>query len=401
MKKIYSLLAFALLIHSSFAQLGPEITSWIINTSNQTGYNGILSNIQVVQYSTNNVYVSCTDIPGYTIGPWPGNPNTASNQNFVYKITRHPVQNTGTLTAVGLGHTGVWTNGVSIFNVSDGMSYNNQGIWNRNAYYWEGGGFDDCLGHPQQQGEYHHHVIPICLVNMYDSLNHSPLIGYAFDGFPVYGPYAYANADGSGGIKRMKSSYVLSTATTRLNGPAVSATYPAGCYLEDYSYSAASGDLDLHNGRYCVTPEYPLGTYAYFVTLNDTLGPAFPYTFYKTYYGIVQAGNTGPGSGHNTISETTTVYNPTLGIDENERSIDYVLAPNPATDYSYIFFTANSDNNIKGELYDINGRLLQSFSEMHPGIYYLVDLAKYQKGIYLLHLTTDNHSITQRIIKTN
>jgi hypothetical protein len=401
MKRLYSFITFISIAQISLAQLGPEITSWIINTTNQTGYNGILSNLQVVQYSTINVYVSCTDIPGYTIGPWPGNPNTASNQSFVFKITRHPAQNMSTPTSVGLGHTGVWINGVSIFNVSDGMSYNNQGIWNRNAYYWEGGGFDDCLGHPQQNGEYHHHVIPICLVSEADSLSHSPIIGYAFDGFPVYGPYAYVNTDGSGGIKRMKSSYVLSTATTRSNGPVVSASYPAGCFMEDYSYTASSGDLDQRNGRYCVTPEYPLGTYAYFVTLNDTMGPAFPYTFYGTYYGVVQTGNTGPGSGHNTISEVTTVYNPTLGIDENDRAIQYVLAPNPATDYTYIYFTAASDNNIAGEIYDVNGRLLQSFTEMHPGIYYSFDMTKLPQGLYILRLTTDNHTAIQRIVKTN
>jgi hypothetical protein len=401
MRKLYSLIALISITQITLAQLGPEITSWIINTSGQTGYNGILSNVQVVQYSTNNVYVSCTDIPGYTIGPWPGNPNVAGNQNFVYKITRHPVQNTGTPTAVGLGHTGAWINGVSIFNVSDGMSYNNQGIWNRNAYYWEGGGFDDCYGHPQQQGEYHHHVIPICLVSPEDSLAHSPIIGFAFDGFPVYGPYGYANTDGSGGIKRIKSSYVLSTATTRTNGPPVNTTYPAGCYLEDYIYTASSGDLDLRNGRFCVTPEYPLGTYAYFVTLGDTLGPAFPYTFYKTYYGVVQAGNTGPGSGHNTISESTTVYNPSLSVGEYDRAIDYVLAPNPATDYTYIYFTPFSGNNINGMLYDVNGRLLRTFSEMHPGIYYSFDLGDYPQGVYFLRLSTENHTTTQRIIKTN
>ncbi|MFK4985850.1 YHYH protein, partial [Klebsiella pneumoniae] len=62
---------------------------------------------------------------------------------------------------------------MSIFNVSDAQSYNNAGVWNRNAYYWEGRGFDSCLGHPQQQGEYHHHVSPKCLYDQTDSLHHS------------------------------------------------------------------------------------------------------------------------------------------------------------------------------------------------------------------------------------
>jgi len=225
-------------------------------------------------------------------GPWT-NPNVASNQNFVFKITRTPQQNTGTPTAVGLGHIGVFTNGVSIFNVSDAQSYNNAGVWNRNAYYWEYPSFDNCLGHAQQQGEYHHHVSPTCLYDINDNTKHAPLIGYAFDGFPVYGAYAYANTDGSGGIKRMVSSYSLSTATTRANGPAVNSTYPAGCFIEDYIYTAGSGDLDARNGRFCKTPEYPNGIYAYFVTIDASLAPAFPYTFFGTYYGTVQTGNTG------------------------------------------------------------------------------------------------------------
>ena len=48
--------------------------------------------------------------------------------------------------------------------------------------------------------------------------------------------------------------------------------------LEDYEYIENSGTLDEHNGRYCVTPEYPNGTYAYFVTINEYLDPIFPYT---------------------------------------------------------------------------------------------------------------------------
>ena len=171
-------------------------------------YNNILSNVQVVQYSTSNVYISCTCIPGYSIGPWAGNPNIPSNQNFVFKITRNPVQNSGNPVAVGLGHIGVWSNGVSIFNASDGQSYNNQGVWHRNAYYWEGSSFDNCLGHPAPNGEYHHHVSPTCLYDETDSSQHSPIIGYAFDGFPVYGAWAFAN------VKDRKS--------TRLNSSHVS-----------------------------------------------------------------------------------------------------------------------------------------------------------------------------------
>lgn len=381
MKKL--LLALSIAGSANLLAQGPEITSWIQNTT-QTGYGGIISNCQLVQYSTNNVYVSCTCVPSYSIGPWTGNPNIPSNQNFVYKITRNPQQNTGTATTVGLGHIGVWTNGVSIFNVSDGMSYNNAGVWNRNAYYWEGSSFDDCLGHPAPNGEYHHHVSPNCLYDQTDSLNHSPIIGYAFDGYPVYGAYGYANTNGTGGIKRMAPSYTLSTNATRTNGPAVNTTYPAGCFMEDYIYTAGYGDLDQRNGRYCVTPEYPSGTYAYFATIDAQLLPVFPYTFYKTYYGIVQSGNTGPSGGHNTISESTTVYSSSSGISNNEKELVFSYYPNPTKDYGFVYIDVNSQNNIKLELYNALGEKVQGYENIQPSILYTLDFTALATGVYYL-----------------
>lgn len=396
MKKTFLLLIFLFVIAETNAQLGPEITSWIINTTGATGYGNIPSNIQQVQYSTNNVYVSATCIPSYNIGPWNGNPNIPSNQNFVYKITRNPVQNTSTPTAVGLGHIGVWSNGVSIFNVSDGMSYNNQGIWNRNAFYWEGASFDTCLGHPAPNGEYHHHVSPDCLYDNTDSSNHSPIIGYAFDGFPVYGAYGFTNTNGTGPIKRMKTSYAVSTATTRTNGPAVSASYPAGCFMEDYIYTAGSGDLDDRNGRFCVTPDYPAGTYAYFVTLDAALYPEFPYTFYKTYYGVVQAGNIGPGGGHNTITEPVITYN--TGIAEIISEINFSLYPNPATDYLMFYIESYTENNMKAELINNLGEIIYSQDFVQPSISYTVDVSKLPTGLYFLKLRNEISASTKKVM---
>ncbi len=403
MKKNLLLLCSAAIMASSANAQGPEVTSWIQNTTatNPT-YPSLISNCQLVQYSATQVYVSCTCIPGYSIGPWTGNPNTPANQNFVFKITRNPVQNTGTATVVGLGHIGVWKNGVSIFNVSDAASYNNAGVWFRNAYFWEGPGFDACLGHPQQQGEYHHHVSPTCLYDQLDSTHHSPVIGYAFDGFPVYGAYGHSNPnDTTSPIIRMKSSYVVSTNTTRVNGPAVNSTYPEGCFIQDFTYVAGSGDLDDRNGRFCYTREYPTGTYAYFVTIDNNLNPVFPYTFYGTYYGVVQTGNTGPGGGHVTISETTTVYAPvTTGLEEQNKDIKFEFMPNPVQDYAYIYFSPESKNNIKGSLYDAKGQLVQTIENMQPSISYALDMTKYSEGMYFLHLESGDKKVIQKIIKT-
>ncbi|MBI3509427.1 MAG: YHYH protein [Bacteroidetes bacterium] len=382
------------------AQLTPEITSWILNTNSATGYNNIPSDVQIVQYSATQVYISCTCIPGYSIGPWTGNPNTPSNQNFVYMITRAPVQNTGSPVVTPLGHIGVWSNGVSVFNAKDGMSYNNQGIWNRNALYYEGISFDSCLGHPAPNGEYHNHVNPHCLYDDHDSSVHSPIIGYAFDGFPIYGAFAYTNTNGTGPVTRMRSSYVLSSNTTRTNGPNVNSTYPAGCFCEDYVYTPGAGDLDIHNGRFCVTPDYPSGIYAYFVTLNDTLYPQYPYVLGPTYYGTVQAGNTGPGGGHVTITETTTVYTGAAGVYNITPTIKYTLMPNPTSDFSYIYFDPSSTtNNIAGELFDANGQLIETFENMQPGVQYRVDLSQHAAGIYILLLQSNGAQVKLKLVR--
>ena len=96
--------------------------------------------------------------------------------------------------------------------------------------------------------------------------------------------------------------------------------------MEDWQFIAGSGHLDIHNGRTCVTPEYPSGTYAYFVTINAAQQPVYPYTLGDTYYGVVPAGNTGPGSGHNAPgsgeSVTSFVGGPCAGDFNGSRVVD-------------------------------------------------------------------------------
>jgi YHYH protein/Domain of unknown function (DUF4214) len=297
----------------------PELYGWLRNTTGATGFNNISADVQQVRYSENYVYINSTGIPDYSIGPWPGNPNTAANQNFVFKIPRHPAAASSTHTSTPLGNIGVWKNGVPMFNALDAMSYLNQNIWHQNAIVVEGPSFDSCLGHPQQQGSYHHHQNPRCLYTA-SATQHSALLGYAFDGFPVYGPYGYGNTDGSSGIKRIVSSYRQRSITQRHTladgtvlqpsqyGPNVSTQYPLGYYAEDYEYVSGLGDLDQYNGRFTVTPEYPGGIYAYFVTVNADGSSAYPYIIGPTYYGVVATENI-TSHGQVTISEPVTVYN--------------------------------------------------------------------------------------------
>lgn len=286
----------------------PAVTAWTRNTGGQTGYNGLPANVTLVRHSAGFVYPSSAGIPGYSIGPWPGNPNIPANQNWVFRITKTPTVAT-TQTSTPLGVIGVLINGVPFFNALDAMSYNNLNIWHRNAMYWEATSFDACKGHPAPGGVYHPHQFPACVAPT-SPQQHSAIIGFAFDGFPIYGPYGYANADGTGGIARMRTSYRTRSITQRTTlpdgtqlqpsqyGPAVGTQYPIGCFVEDYEYVAGLGDLDATNARFCVTPEYPSGTWCYFSTISAKGTTEYPYLVGPKYKGVLVAGNTGPGGGH-------------------------------------------------------------------------------------------------------
>ena len=118
---------------------------------------------------------------------------------------------------------------------------------------------------------------------------HSPILGWAYDGNPIYGPYGFDKESG-GAIRYMKSGYKL--IIDQINRPSNS-LYAEGIFVEDFTF-LGDGDLDAHNGRFCITPEFPNGTYAYFSTIDgnevQSVGlfanffkPIFPYFIGKTY----------------------------------------------------------------------------------------------------------------------
>jgi hypothetical protein len=394
------------------AQITPEIYSWKQNNNGITGYNGIPADVQQVFYSANYSYVKCTGIPSYTIGPWAMNPNIPTNQNWVFKIARFPIADP-TPSSAGNGQIGVLINGVVLFNPGDAMSYNNQNIWHRVAQYFEAVSFDTSGGHPSPTGSYHYHINMKKLYTP-NSSQHSPILGYMFDGYPLYGPYAYSNVNGTGGIRRMTSGYVKRNITTRTTlpngtvlpsnqwGPAVSSQYPLGCFVEDYEISSGGTDLDSHNGRFSVTPEYTSGTYAYFIAVDSLGNPEYPYIIGPTYYGEVVAGNTPPG-GHVVISEPVTQYLIT-GIKNENESVDFGLYqnyPNPFNPETNIKFSLEKSSQILLKVYDINGKEVASLmnEKLIPGSYVVkFDGSNFSSGIYYYSLISENLKQTKKMI---
>ncbi len=145
-------------------------------------------------------------------------------------------------------------------------------------------------------GLYHHHALPLCFGNASLTTGHSPLLGYALDGFPIYGPYGSSNATNSASaIKKLTSSYYAvnymngqrtkyangtaignplnygpSTSTTyQLNHLNASSTVPmvSGAFMNDYVFSNEYCDLNSYNGRFQITPEYPNGIFCFIMVL--------------------------------------------------------------------------------------------------------------------------------------
>lgn len=314
---------------SQAESVNPAVSSFLINTEGTTGnstdptidaaVSAISADVQQVSYTDDSVYVEASGVPSYSVGPFTGNPNTPADVDEIYVLPIAPSSDdSGDPEDAGLGTMGIFVNGVALYNPEDGFSYNTQDTWHQNASLAEASSFDDCGGHPQQQGVYHHHLNSGCLLQQLgdNGSDHSLIAGWAADGFPVYGPYGYDDPlDPASGIVRIESSYRARAITERTTlpdgtalapafyGPAVasSGTNRIGWYLEDFEYVDGLGHLDDHNGRFTTTPDYPGGIYAYYVTIDGSGEAAYPYFIGPSFRGEVHCGGLGdtwgPGVG--------------------------------------------------------------------------------------------------------
>ncbi len=454
MNKVFFTLGFLLLVIFNInAQTNPVITKWLQNKTTTGFYyvsgnstpisHGILVNCQQVRYSANSVYIDATGMPAYHVGPYlDGNTNQAGNQNAIFKLPLVPTENTGTKTPTSGGNTGIFINGVAMFDFRDGVAWNTStnafcggpgnppcpgGMgttqsWNRDAIVYERLGFDCAKGHPAGTN-YHHHQNPSAfdldlkvistICNLYDadglyaidSTLHSPLIGFAYDGFPIYGAYGYANADGTGGITRIKSGYQYRNITVRTHhadqtdvsdGPAVSTTYPLGTFREDYEWVSHSGDqsyLDKHNGRFCVTPEYPNGIYCYFATVDANHNSTYPYLIGPTYYGNKVASKV------SSVTEATTVYNPVLSNVNNALNSSTIkVLMNSQSDIVAVQIAGINTEDIDLKLYDTQGKLMQEAKINKGQTISYFDVQTLYAGTYIIELSSGGINVTRKIV---
>lgn len=216
-----------------------------------------------------------------------------------------------------------------------------------------------------------------------NSPQHSPIIGWAYDGNPIYGPYGYSKKSG-GNVTQLKSGYVLSPQTNRPN-------FPLGFFVEDYVYNLTNDEstLDEHNGRFCITPEFPNGTYAYFATLESTLDsldsnspfvnskrPKFPYLIGNSYASAPNQFNFIPSSNQDEIDlnssewqRNTYAYNLSeysyLNIPNDLKQTALITFASPGSVNDVEIVSEGNNYRVNDEIVFENGEISAKVSRLH------------------------------------
>ncbi|MEM9220358.1 MAG: YHYH protein [Cyanobacteria bacterium P01_F01_bin.150] len=201
-------------------------------------------------------YIRANGVPDHAHGQFPnaGNPNQITAQDYTFAMTLNPSLASTTTERGGI--FGIALNGVP-FDPGTAEYWNNgQRTHQRSDWRYEALsghldlGLDNNNAHVQPTGAYHYHGIPTGLVELLNGEQFTGLVGYAADGFPIYV------------VSTVSPSYRIKSGQ-RSSGPG--GTYD-GTFVADYEYVEGLGDLDECNGRVGTTPDYPNGTYHYYLT---------------------------------------------------------------------------------------------------------------------------------------
>jgi hypothetical protein len=188
-------------------------------------------------------------------------PNLLEPQDWAWEFPRYPEVAAQTTEIPLLGDAGVAVNGLPFFGPNEGAFPDPFGdpIYNELA--------DDCLGHTASRGDYHFHALLVECLSVGDFAGQaSPILGYAFDGFPIYGPNGCIDLD-CNDVVEFQSSWDI------IGDPA---TWAWDAY--EFNERTTPEYLDECNGRYG-----PDGTYRYHTSNN------FPYII-SCYRGTPTAG---------------------------------------------------------------------------------------------------------------
>ena len=269
-------------------------------TASATSFVGTTDGLHINERTdgtTTHINVTTSNILNHVIGTFPISNSTAFVEDKISKYTIKVIadatdanhySDAGTSTATQFvtatttskTHTGIAVNGGIVFNSNTGVAIDTTSNWHYDAMYRNEVGRDTAGGNPDANNRYGYVQPSPQTVGLseWSTSTHSPIIGWAFDGLPIYGPYGYTDRlNDTSAIKRLVSSYSVKTNARDTYASGVGGT-PTGEFIEDYVFDTATGDLDEFNGRFMVTPEFPSGVWAYVATIDSAGTPAYPYT---------------------------------------------------------------------------------------------------------------------------
>ena len=309
-----------------------------------------------------NVSLSMNGLPNHDLESGPG--CCAAAQDYTILVPRTPVNDTtgghdatncpeangAFACAPERGEIAFALNGVPIYGPEDGPGgdavASHHGVYEEDRQeIWLG----LCHGHSGPGGAYHYHADGNCMhwhpeegetwldyewPGNNTTNTSSEVIGIAFDGYPIYGAFGDI---GNGTVAEMTSSYRLKPGETGYNG------------IDDYEYVEGLGDLDVCNGHFGPTPDFPNGIYHYHSTMVNGEGDmGFPY-FLICYRGVVDeallgGGGNGNGNGNGPCAGHGETWGPGIGPPpagcggqgQGGQSTEPVLVPTLAFDMSVV-----------------------------------------------------------------
>lgn len=196
-------------------------------------------NVQIA-HDGRHLVIQSQGYPNHATAKFPNdkNPNSIRVQNFTFRLPLEPVRNRE-ITQLPMGPIGVALNGVVFFN-----PFERGGMNAVEGYGQEW--LDSCCGHPEMRGVYHYHKYPSCLKSPFvdDGKQHSPVIGFAFDGFPIHGPY-----EGDGQMARNLSGKEKLDACNGHSDPARGYHYHVTPGKFPYIIGGYRGKVEASNNR--------------------------------------------------------------------------------------------------------------------------------------------------------
>ena len=236
-----------------------------------------------ISYDNSNIYVIGNSIPNYATSKIDTILSPTKQGSGNYNIPRVNLTSVANSNISLVDNAiGVLVNGLPLHNVKNTASWNGENVWHYNKEFVNRNRASSTIAQTNADGLTTTFIPTVDMSSTSawgNATTHSGIVGWAFDGLPIYGPYGYSNPlDNTSDITNIKSSFELKSGA-RTSGPGGDHT---GAFIEDYTWNSALANQNGYAGRWNhrigVTPDSSGAQIKYYVcTIDDAGTPMFPY----------------------------------------------------------------------------------------------------------------------------